>query len=673
MQSDDRLSMAVVYDAILTPRETTPVALCIHESPKSYLRKCRQNVLAELWGLYETKIRPDSPRWRDQNMDKLFLSVCEDFDCLLFNQIFEDRPNGCKRKETSDFHWTLVLWKDRLCLLLPNHKNPGELIVKEGKLVTDRYHSGGSDFFHVVGFIYPVFAELGAIMNFFENPDRSAMLRAVADPGTRSPFSFCKKGMCEFSDKVPINEPQRRIIETMAWNIECIQGPPGTGKSTTIFHIVQTAVPAGCHAIITCVQNKALDSVAEKLGLTDLPFIVYGNPSRLGDCAKHFTLEAQVARAPEVLHAKKALDVVEKLRSLIDGRINQILGLVSSSRWMRLWVAWVRRFDEAYLALVTESRSLLKKFHDLNEDLRCVSQTVSSQLTAMSRASLSTIDGLGSADIMCEQAVVIIDEAGTVPEYKLPLLLTMGVNAIVAIGDQNQLQPFSHARQDTPIDGFFQRAVKGLEGSVPMLTEQYRMHPSICNLVSMLFYKDKLVTGETVAGLRLAVPGGGISWRDYADLNAESQGKTKKWNSVEVDMVTAFMRQELPALLCEGKSVAILTFYKQQFLELMRVGEFTGVVKSREEMNRGKPQDTRFKNPNFRIMTVDAAQGSEADVVVLSCVRCNRQRSLGFITDKHRLCVALSRAREQLIVIGNKGTLCAVDRLWKGVERACKQ
>jgi superfamily I DNA and/or RNA helicase len=264
-----------------------------------------------------------------------------------------------------------------------------------------------------------------------------------------------------------------------------------------------------------------------------------------------------------------------------------------------------------------------------------------------SRASLSTMDGLASANIKPSKSIVIIDEAGTVPEYKLPLLLNMNAEAIVAIGDQNQLQPFSHASKDgdtTTQDGF----------------------PAICELVSNQFYKGKLITGDHVKAMRLRVPAGGITWLDYPEIQAESTDRLRMCNMVEVDLLGAFMCDELPALLSQGKSVAVITFYKQQFLELIKMGEACGTVKTREQMKNNNSESSRFTHPNFRIVTVDAAQGSEADVILLSCVRCNRQRNIGFIKDKNRLCVALSRARERLIVVGSRATL-AVDPVWRAV------
>jgi superfamily I DNA and/or RNA helicase len=54
------------------------------------------------------------------------------------------------------------------------------------------------------------------------------------------------------------------------------------------------------------------------------------------------------------------------------------------------------------------------------------------------------------------------------------------------------------------------------------------------------------------------------------------------------------------------------------------------------------------------VFTVDGYQGKEADYIVLSLVRNNEKtatRRWGFVSDPNRLNVALSRAREGLIIL----------------------
>jgi senataxin len=341
------------------------------------------------------------------------------------------------------------------------------------------------------------------------------------------------------------------------------------------------------------------------------------------------------------------------------------------------WVAYIR---SKYAALVED----IKRYQALKQDLRTrmgrASAEAEVQIVAGARAFLSTIDSLASLHIKLtpdQRLVAIIDEAGTVPEYKLPLLINMGAAAVVAIGDQNQLQPFTFARDD-PQDGFFQRAVRAI-GTVPMLSIQYRMHPHISQLVSDLFYKGALLTDPSVAELRAAAPDSGLQWLDYPTANAESDDAKKRCNMREVALIADFMRGPLQGILAQGKTVAIITFYKHQLRMLMDQAVHAGLVHTEKALHelkskkKGTPGTlTRFKNPNFNIVTVDAAQGSEADVVVISCVRCNTRKDIGFVRDPNRACVALSRAKERMLIVGSARTM-SKDPLWRKVREAAEE
>ena len=105
----------------------------------------------------------------------------------------------------------------------------------------------------------------------------------------------------------------------------------------------------------------------------------------------------------------------------------------------------------------------------------------------------------------------------------------------------------------------------------------------------------------------------------------------------------------------------IITFYREQFHLLMGLAERLKLVGTRLQ---GTKTERFFMNPDFRICTVDSAQGSESDVIILGCVRSNPRHDIGFLSQPNRVCVALSRARERLIVVGNSQTLVAKGGVW---------
>jgi superfamily I DNA and/or RNA helicase len=60
---------------------------------------------------------------------------------------------------------------------------------------------------------------------------------------------------------------------------------------------------------------------------------------------------------------------------------------------------------------------------------------------------------------------------------------------------------------------------------------------------------------------------------------------------------------------------------------------------------------------SWRISTIDSFQGQESDQIILSLVRSNEDGQIGFLRDYRRMNVALTRARQQLWIIGDSATL----------------
>ena len=64
----------------------------------------------------------------------------------------------------------------------------------------------------------------------------------------------------------------------------------------------------------------------------------------------------------------------------------------------------------------------------------------------------------------------------------------------------------------------------------------------------------------------------------------------------------------------------------------------------------------------------DNYQGEENHIIILSLVRSNTENNAGFLKTHNRICVALSRARCGLFVIGNINMLAKVDEMWRNIR-----
>ena len=62
--------------------------------------------------------------------------------------------------------------------------------------------------------------------------------------------------------------------------------------------------------------------------------------------------------------------------------------------------------------------------------------------------------------------------------------------------------------------------------------------------------------------------------------------------------------------------------------------------------------------------TVDGFQGREKEVIVFSCTRANLMGNVGFLADRRRVNVMLTRARRGLIIVGHLRTLRGEPEVW---------
>ena len=176
-----------------------------------------------------------------------------------------------------------------------------------------------------------------------------------------------------------------------------------------------------------------------------------------------------------------------------------------------------------------------------------------------------------------------------------------------------------------------------------MLKRQYRMVPPIGRLISECFYDGEVESRERALDARLVtVLGRAVGWVStrYLDGRGESRDGPSFINTAETDVILDILESVQAAITDhdEPVTVHVLSGYSGQVVQLQRL--LSG---------------TRHKLDRLHIAcsTVDSVQGRQAEVVIFSVTRSNEDSRVGFLRQFERVNVALSRAQELLVIVGD--------------------
>ncbi|CAH0375863.1 unnamed protein product [Pelagomonas calceolata] len=267
--------------------------------------------------------------------------------------------------------------------------------------------------------------------------------------------------------------------------------------------------------------------------------------------------------------------------------------------------------------------------------------------------------------IIGARELLVVDEAGQALE---PEILSAAEAAqarrCVLCGDPMQLPPtvLSAAGVEAGLASSpMERLLEVRDASVValrFLDEQRRMHPAISAFPNATYYGGRVRDAPTLLTrprpdwlpysiTKNASPLKSRTVVDVAHGEARHDGPSLR-NESEVDAIDRILStlfQRLPQRA--SVDVAVISFYKAQIQSLERA-----LAPIKQRLGAGAGQ-------SLRIGTVDAFQGSEADVVIISAVRAGTCADVGFVADERRLNVALTRARHVLFFVCHAETLRA--------------
>jgi superfamily I DNA and/or RNA helicase len=422
----------------------------------------------------------------------------------------------------------------------------------------------------------------------------------------------------------------RKVLALHSGEFLAIQGPPGTGKTTVITESILQILKQEPRAriLITSQSNQAVDNVLERIvKFPDMRVARFvrgkANEARISDVASKYTYESVIN-----LELKKIGETIEQTKAHF-----------AHSPLGELQQKWQKRIQGGDESL---EETILKNINVI----------------------FGTLVGIASWKIFkkLQFDYVIVDEAGraTLPELAITL---NRATKFVLIGDHKQLPPVFEDEiiNEAKIKGYSKEELRTtvfeelyeklkedrLEYS-HFLNRNYRMHSSIANLISQMFYEEKIITKnaelDRQKAHRLSSLKHHVYWYSTEKFETRQENSAgtswnNRTNAVEVKRLLSKINQEYQAQALDiRKTVGIISPYRSQSDLLKQI------IKAKSE---------EWTHLEIEIATVDAFQGSDKDIVVFDTVRSNPSNRLGHITDVKRLNVALSRAKELLLIVGD--------------------
>merc|ERR1719153_917131 len=492
-----------------------------------------------------------------------------------------------------------------------------------------------------------------------------------------------------------LNQCQREIIVSVSQacvlqpevpKICLVQGPPGTGKFSTIAGLIlqilySKMVPGKVDTmpriLVVAPSNAAVDELALKLialksKLAErirFRLLRLGVQKSMHQQVRSFSFDALVEEFIGVqTRQAKACESLEMDRRSKQSAANQIYAekMKAEDEGKTDLAAKLARDYKEKIQQVEKIQAELKKPLDgrSKKDLERIATdkvmasadiilaTLSSSLSGQMEKYF--VQGIGT----CKEAgplrpisVCIMDEASQCVEPEALIPFKLGFTKLVMVGDHEQLPATVTSRKAQQLDyqqSLFGRLFSyftGISGErvgetvcpVLKLVTQYRMHKEIASWPAKYFYGGNLHYGGQDRGSCLPP----LTVLGVAGETKQQGGHC--WNMQEQVVVMATV-QAIKSLVGDKFNIGIVTFYAKQKQNIIL-----------------EVQNKRLKN--IVVNTVDGFQGSERDIIIISCVRSGGG-GIGFVQDRQRLNVALTRAKYNLIVIGNMETLEESTKMW---------
>jgi hypothetical protein len=320
----------------------------------------------------------------------------------------------------------------------------------------------------------------------------------------------------------------------------------------------------------------------------------------------------------------------------------------------------------------------IKQFEDDNLRMLLSTKRIIGVTTTMAAKLMPIIEKIGNK-------IIVVEEAAEVLESHVLVCLTKRLQHLVLIGDHRQLKPkvqeyILETKKGLGVS-LMERMVKMNVGSTERfkfitLDTQRRMHPEISQYTKKYYMRDTNIGDQSVeiidhpSTFNRATPRGilndarvlFINYDAHSPESREQMNNNMKspFNVFEANLVVTIAKYLLQQ---RESSVTILVPYSGQLMQV-----FSSAKKHDLRFN-----DRKSDSLSCLIRTLDDYQGEESDYIILSLVRTDK---LGFLSVENRACVALSRARRAMYIVGNVACIAnhktKKNELWDETLRLCQ-
>ncbi|XP_076842414.1 putative helicase senataxin isoform X2 [Brachyhypopomus gauderio] len=516
----------------------------------------------------------------------------------------------------------------------------------------------------------------------------SVMRKALLTPHLAS-FTHCQEGPSNLVTPPIIeddyNKEQQKAIGCGVAMVKrshkqpkilLIHGPPGTGKSKTIVGLLDQLLfhnqGQSCRTrILVCTpSNAAIDNLMKKMipvfkmkstnpqgNCGNINLVRLGNEKTISSALHAFSLDSQT-KAKTRKGQQTSDSEIQRQKEELDQCIENISQQCAKT---------VRK-SPMFQQLMKQKTDYLKEREKLCRQLkenRSKRQEVQTRLLQDANVICSTLSTSGSSVLEWAYrrlgrepfSCVIIDEAGQAKETETLIPFLHRCPSLILVGDPEQLPPtvVSQKAKELGYDqSLMVRVMRSLRQSHPckvtsvFLSMQYRMHPDICEFPSKYVYNKTLKTDSKVAQYRFSLDWPFVPYRVFDVMDgSESRDRDSFCNLKEVQLVVLLVQLIMEKQVKEKqvRKVGVITPYNAQKLRL------------REALKDLLPSN-RCPLVRVEVDTVDGFQGRDMDCIIVSCVRASSENgSIGFVGNRQRMNVTITRAKFSLFILGHLRTL----------------